>query len=64
MKNGIDRIDRRTFVLSGAAFAMLQGCATWSGACSRGAKKWYKGNLHTHTFWSDGKAFPEEAVAW
>ena len=65
MQNGIDRIDRRTFVLSGAAFAMLQGCVTGSGAGGRrGAKKWYKGNLHTHTFWSDGRAFPEEAVTW
>ena len=25
---------------------------------------WYKGNLHTHTFWSDGDAPPEIAVAW
>ena len=26
--------------------------------------RWWRGNLHTHTFWSDGRAFPEEAVAW
>lgn len=25
---------------------------------------WWRGNLHTHTFWSDGRAFPEEAIAW
>lgn len=65
MQNGESRIDRRSFVLSGAAFAMLQGCGTRSSVC-RGidAKRWYKGNLHAHTFWSDGNAFPEEAVAW
>ncbi|TFG95951.1 MAG: histidinol-phosphatase, partial [Calditrichales bacterium] len=26
--------------------------------------KWYKGNLHTHTFWSDGNDFPEMVVDW
>jgi len=28
------------------------------------SENWYKGNLHTHTFWSDGDAPPEIAVAW
>ena len=26
--------------------------------------KWFKGNLHTHSFWSDGNDFPEMIVAW
>jgi len=26
--------------------------------------KWWKGNLHTHTFWSDGDDFPEMVVKW
>ena len=26
--------------------------------------RWWKGNLHTHTFWSDGDDFPESVVAW
>lgn len=26
--------------------------------------KWWKGNLHTHTFWSDGNDFPEMVAAW
>jgi hypothetical protein len=25
---------------------------------------WYKGNLHTHSLWSDGDTFPETAVSW
>ncbi len=25
---------------------------------------WWKGNLHTHTLWSDGDHFPEMAVHW
>ena len=26
--------------------------------------RWWRGNLHTHTFWSDGRLFPEEAIEW
>jgi len=25
---------------------------------------WYKGNLHTHTYWSDGDEFPEMVLEW
>lgn len=25
---------------------------------------WYRGNLHTHTLWSDGDAYPETVVDW
>ena len=57
-------MNRREFLAASAAFAAMQGCKTWCGANSCGAKRWYKGNLHTHTFWSDGMAFPEESVTW
>src|SRR2546430_14683052 len=26
--------------------------------------RWWKGNLHTHSFWSDGDDFPEMIVNW
>lgn len=26
--------------------------------------KWWKGNLHTHTLWSDGDDYPEMVVGW
>jgi len=26
--------------------------------------KWYKGNLHTHSFWSDGDDYPEMVMSW
>ena len=26
--------------------------------------RWWKGNLHTHTLWSDGDDYPEMVVAW
>ena len=28
------------------------------------AKNWYKGNLHTHSLWSDGDEFPEVIMNW
>jgi len=34
---------------------MLQGCST---------ENWWKGNLHTHSYWSDGNTYPEEVAAW
>lgn len=27
-------------------------------------KTWYKGNLHTHSYWSDGDEFPERIMEW
>ena len=52
-------ISRRSFVVGSlAAFTANTDCI----AKALLAKKWYKGNLHMHTFWSDGKAFPEEAI--
>jgi len=29
-----------------------------------GEYKWYKGNLHMHSFWSDGDIFPEKTMEW
>ncbi len=28
------------------------------------AQNWYKGNLHTHSYWSDGDDFPEMIMDW
>lgn len=28
------------------------------------SQKWYKGNLHTHSYWSDGDEFPEVILNW
>jgi hypothetical protein len=33
-------------------------------ACEAAPKRWYKGNLHTHSLWSDGNHFPEMVVDW
>lgn len=50
---------RRTILLALAAAAPL--CAL---ALAPAAPKWWKGNIHTHTLWSDGDDFPEMVVDW
>ncbi|MCH7871591.1 MAG: hypothetical protein IID33_07805 [Planctomycetes bacterium] len=37
----------------------LSGCAERDGRA-----RWYKGNTHTHSLWSDGNDFPDMIVAW
>src|SRR4051812_28125014 len=33
-------------------------------AQKRSAQRWFKGNLHTHSLWSDGDGYPEMIVDW
>lgn len=33
-------------------------------ATSLASAQWYKGNLHTHSYWSDGDDFPEMIMDW
>lgn len=33
-------------------------------SCSAPEAAWYRGNLHTHSFWSDGDDFPEAITQW
>ncbi|WP_339879935.1 histidinol-phosphatase [uncultured Algoriphagus sp.] len=30
----------------------------------KSSKQWYKGNLHTHSYWSDGDDYPEMIMDW
>lgn len=46
-----------------SAAAILLGQYGWSQSES-GSSKWYKGNLHAHSYWSDGDEFPEVIMAW
>ncbi len=39
---------------------MFSGC----GEEKQPEKRWYKGNLHTHSYWSDGDDFPEMIMDW
>ncbi len=38
--------------------------ASTAAAATKPAQQWWKGNLHTHTFWSDGDDFPEMVMQW
>lgn len=33
-------------------------------SCSKPESRWLRGNMHTHTFWSDGDDFPEAVARW
>src|SRR5690606_36972025 len=43
-----------------AAFLLMTGCSR----SLHTKKEWYKGNLHTHSYWSDGDEFPEVIMDW
>jgi len=51
----------RFLVLTAATLVAL---ASWAGAADSEAGRWWKGNLHTHTLWSDGDDYPEMVTAW
>lgn len=38
-------------------------CFQWAGAQDH-TVTWWKGNLHTHTLWSDGDDYPEVVAKW
>lgn len=42
----------------------LPGCAPKDKAGDDPGPRWYKGNLHTHSLWSDGDDFPEHIALW
>lgn len=59
------KLNRRNFLKGGMMAAGLTagtGLAKSAAAASTGGKKFYKGQFHTHTWWSDGRAAPEQAV--
>lgn len=44
---------------------LIGSCGDSTKSTSEDLKKsWYKGNLHTHSFWSDGDEFPETILDW
>ncbi len=43
--------------------SLLLGVASCS-AQKNTEKQWYKGNLHAHSYWSDGDEFPEMIMDW
>jgi hypothetical protein len=47
-----------------APVAFAQNQASGAAASSAAAPRWFKGNLHTHSLWSDGDDYPEMIADW
>lgn len=49
-----------------AAFSVLAACSLSLATlpASAAGAKWWKGNLHTHSLWSDGDDYPEMIARW
>ena len=47
-----------------AAACATSGAATEAAVAPAPAERWWKGNLHTHSLWSDGDGFPEMIADW
>lgn len=59
----------RSFILSGWLLLITCGTSQTFGQpgpadSDLAPARWWKGNLHTHSFWSDGDDFPEMIVDW
>lgn len=54
-------LTRRGFCGSALAFAAIGGVSS-ALAATPVTKRWYKGMLHCHCYWSDGRAFPEQGA--
>lgn len=46
------------------AMLTFAGCARSTIGEGKPVLRWWKGNLHTHTLWSDGGDYPEMVVEW
>lgn len=46
------------------AFLLTLLLVSWLPAGGGSEPRWWRGNTHTHTFWSDGDAAPEVAAEW
>lgn len=51
---------RIAFFSAVLAASLLTGCAPEN----KDSLQWYKGNLHTHSYWSDGDEYPEMIMDW
>ena len=59
------KMTRRDFCVAAAAVAgrPCLGGALGTTRPTASGKRWYRGMIHAHTCWSDGRALPEQAVA-
>jgi hypothetical protein len=65
--SAVPRIARAALPLVAVLLAVLgptAGSRADDAVPAEAGPRWWKGNLHTHTFWSDGNDFPEMAAEW
>lgn len=58
MRDSIRRLGMCAWLVSAGLVCLQAGCGQPTGG------RWYKGNTHTHTWWSDGDSAPEMVVKW
>lgn len=68
MKNRLNILSSLACWIVAVTLAVVFTGYTPSSASSAEIKspplQWFKGNTHTHSFWSDGKGYPEMIVEW
>src|SRR6201988_657768 len=57
------RVSRWSYYAGTFLFLVLVS-VTLRSAETPAEKRWFKGNLHTHSLWSDGDDYPEMIVDW
>lgn len=61
----MDRMKYLKIILPLIVVSILFGCKKEQKSIEQAeGVKWFKGNLHTHSYWSDGDDFPEEIMNW
>ena len=63
----IQRTSRRTFLLGAVLLTVsLAPLSAWADEAvpAEPPLRWWKGNIHTHSLWSDGDDFPEMIADW
>ena len=55
-------LSRHLGVLTLGLATLLAGCAHRPDSTT--SARWWKGNLHTHSLWSDGDDYPEMIAGW
>lgn len=53
---------KRCYSIFALPLFFLISCTSQENTTS--TKQWYKGNLHTHSYWSDGDDYPEMIMDW
>jgi hypothetical protein len=57
-------VSSRIPLIFGFVVLLAAGAAFSDADSAEGQLRWWKGNLHTHTFWSDGDDFPDMVADW